>query len=69
MTEEVRQFRELMATMHGDGGHYLERHGAEKAATDAIAKWYAMLRKVETLEAKSIAANRALTNLAMELMK
>jgi hypothetical protein len=67
--EQAHQFRELMATMHGDGGHYLGRHGAKKAADDAIAKWYAMMRKVEQLEAKSIAANRALTNIAVELMK
>lgn len=68
-TSKAYQFQELMAMMHGDGGHYLQRHGAVKAATDAIAKWYAMLRKIEQMETKSIAANRALTSLALELMK
>lgn len=29
--------RDLMAIVHGDGGHYREAHGDRKAADDAIA--------------------------------
>ena len=40
------QFQEVMAAMHGDGGHYLAEHGPKKAADDAIAKWYAVRREL-----------------------
>lgn len=30
----------LLAIIHGDGGHYQAEHGNEKATTDAIAKYY-----------------------------
>jgi hypothetical protein len=69
VSSKAYQFQELMAMMHGDGGHYLARHGAQKAATDAIAKWYAMLRKVEKLEAQILNHHRLITNIALELMK
>jgi hypothetical protein len=69
VSSKAYQFQELMAIMHGDGGHYLARHGAQKAATDAMAKWYAMLRKVEQLENTILMQRRKVSNLAMELMK
>lgn len=28
--------RELLAVIHGDGGHYADEHGPEKATEDAI---------------------------------
>lgn len=31
----------LLAIIHGDGGHYQAKHGDEKATKDAIAKYYA----------------------------
>ena len=30
---------ELLAVIHGDGGHYRAEHGNEKATKDALAKW------------------------------
>ena len=33
----VQAGRDLMAIVHGDGGHYREAHGDRKAADDAIA--------------------------------
>lgn len=32
---------EILAVIHGDGGHYRAQHGNQKATEDAIAKWYA----------------------------
>jgi hypothetical protein len=32
-------FGEVMAMLHGDGGHYLAKHGPEKAALDAVARF------------------------------
>lgn len=68
-SSEAYQFRELMAIMHGDGGQYLARHGAVKAAEDAIAKWYALLRKVEKLEAEILLKRRMVSQLAVEMLK
>jgi hypothetical protein len=31
---------DLLATIHCDGGHYVTKHGIEKAAMDAIQRWY-----------------------------
>ena len=45
------QFQEVMAAMHGDGGHYLAKHGPVKAAGDAIYKWYSLKQELaEALE-------------------
>lgn len=40
-----RAIGELLAVIHGDGGHYLARHGVEKAATDALPKVYALMQE------------------------
>lgn len=32
----------ILAVIHGDGGHYYVRHGAEKATRDAIDRYYKM---------------------------
>jgi len=38
---------ELLATLHGDGGHYEAEHGTDKAVTDAIARYYAKLTEAD----------------------
>ena len=41
---EASMLRNLLARIHGDGGHYVERHGLEKALDDAnglVAAWRA----------------------------
>jgi hypothetical protein len=40
---------EVMAMLHGDGGHYVAKHGAEKAALDAVAKYHALLAERDKL--------------------
>lgn len=42
LKEPARLFGELMAVMHGDGGHYLAEHGAQKSYDDAVAKHHAL---------------------------
>ena len=49
------QFQEVMAVLHGDGGHYLAEHGAKKAADDAIDKHYAIRAEIERLCAENAA--------------
>ena len=39
--------RQLMAIMHGDGGHYVAVHGLSKAFDDAIALFYKMRQELE----------------------
>jgi hypothetical protein len=39
----AKWFGEVMAILHGDGGHYLAKHGAEKAALDAVDKYHALV--------------------------
>lgn len=43
---QVDQVGELLAIIHGDGGHYRAEHGTEKAAADAIPKVYALMQKL-----------------------
>lgn len=37
-TEAERHLGNLLARIHGDGGHYQQQHGTDKAALDADAK-------------------------------
>ena len=30
----------LLAVLHGDGGHYLDEHGMDKAVADALTRYY-----------------------------
>jgi hypothetical protein len=47
----AKWFGEVMAMLHGDGGHYLAKHGAEKAALDAVAKYHALVAEREAARA------------------
>jgi len=37
--------RELLAVIHGDGGHYARRHGLAKATADALGHYYALVEE------------------------
>ena len=39
----------LLAIIHGDGGHYYAKHGAKKAVNDAHAKYCGMLVRIDEL--------------------
>jgi len=43
-------FGEIMAIMHGDGGHYLDKHGAEKSTKDAVSKYHQLKNKIMDYE-------------------
>ena len=43
--DDLRDVRELLAVMHGDGGHYCAEHGIAKASCDALEK-YNSIRKL-----------------------
>jgi predicted methyltransferase len=45
--EESHLFRELMAMMHSDGGHYYAKHGAKKSYDDAVEKYYKLVVAAE----------------------
>lgn len=42
---EASMLRNLLALIHRDGGHYLKRHGMDKALEDAEAKIVAWLQR------------------------
>ena len=44
-----KHLNELLAVLHGDGGHYLADHGAKKAVADALEKIYAGSRLRDAL--------------------
>lgn len=44
---EAYLFRELMAIMHDDGGHYHAQHGAQKAYEDACTKYWRLVVTAE----------------------
>lgn len=43
---DERSVGELLAIIHGDGGHYQAEHGTDKAAADAIPKVGALMQKL-----------------------
>lgn len=47
-----QQAGNLLAVIHGDGGHYVTEHGWEKACEDAAAKWYSRYDRGENDEAR-----------------
>ena len=40
----------LLATIHRDGGHYVDDHGVEKATEDAMKKVVAWIHKVQPIQ-------------------
>ena len=36
--KEIAMFYSLLTTIHRDGGHYIEKHGIQKAYHDAVSK-------------------------------
>jgi len=42
----VQEVSNLLAVIHGDGGHYQHEHGTAKAATDALAKYNAIKQQI-----------------------
>lgn len=40
----------MLAIMHGDGGHYQDDYGTEKAVDDAVKKWYRNIDQIEKLK-------------------
>jgi len=43
----------LLADMHGDGGHYALKHGVKKAVKDALEDFYWMKGIIRNLKEKS----------------
>lgn len=46
---EAEWFGEVMAVFHGDGGHYLNEQGPEKAAKDAMTRYHSLQGEVSAL--------------------
>lgn len=49
MTPE-QMLRDLLAVIHGDGGHYTGEHGLQKSFEDALARYYDLLLAKEEAE-------------------
>jgi hypothetical protein len=59
MSEETEQKKEqrasywlgdLLAVIHGDGGHYQEKHGTEQAAQDALGKIFRERKELDRVQ-------------------
>lgn len=48
-TRERQATLDLLAVMHGDGGHYTHEHGLEKSARDATDEYYALIKDRDRL--------------------
>ena len=48
--DDTTHLGNLLAMIHGDGGHYRDEHGTDKAVADAIDKYYSLLARIEELE-------------------
>lgn len=48
---------DLLAILHGDGGHYLDAHGMDKAVADAKERYYAKLTEADA-HAAAVSAER-----------
>jgi len=48
--EEMEYAGNLLAIIHGDGGHYITDHGWKKAVDDAMTKWYAAYARIAEFE-------------------
>jgi len=67
LVELARWFGEVMAVMHADGGHYLAKHGPEKAANDAIEKYHGLWTRIDQLEAARSVTDAAGLDAAIHL--
>lgn len=65
--EPARWFGEVMAVMHADGGHYLAKHGPEKAANDAVEKYHGLWTRIHQLEAARSVTDAAGLDAAIHL--
>lgn len=57
---------ELLACLHGDGGHYQGDHGMEKATKDAISAHYEQQKALDELRAERDAYRAALERIASQ---
>lgn len=48
----VDHLGEILAVIHGDGGHYTGEHGISKSVADAHATWAAVVRERDELRAQ-----------------
>ncbi len=54
-----QHFRDLLAVIHRDGGHYLAQHGVERACGDAMHRVLADREELALAEREHVAAERA----------
>lgn len=47
--EVERRLHDLLAIIHGDGGHYVQEHGEAKAVEDAKAAWWERSVELDSL--------------------
>ena len=61
LTSYRKDMGELLAFIHGDGGHHQAKHGRKQSATDAVKLFHKQAQEIATLKA-GIAAVRDLMN-------
>lgn len=65
-TEDIQAVGNLLAVMHGDGGHYQDLHGTKKAAEDAEAKYHNLQRRLDTNSEERMSTERVLQEVLQE---
>lgn len=60
--QKEQMFGDLLAVIHGDGGHYVEAHGWEKAAHDAEEIVCKLRQRIDGYEAWERSVNEALNS-------
>ena len=57
------ELKDILAIMHGDGGHYTLKHGLKKSYQDAIKDRNIMVAKIDSLQQENKRLRDALTAL------
>lgn len=59
--EELRQRGgDVLAVIHGDGGHHTDAVGFDRSCADAVERWYGLIIENDALRARAEAAERAI---------
>lgn len=59
--EELRQRGgDVLAVIHGDGGHHTDAVGFDRSCADAVERWYGLIIENDALRARAEAAEKAI---------
>lgn len=65
-SDDAKHLGNLLAVIHGDGGHYQDEHGTAKAVADAEAKVVQWLASDDAKAARLLGALEAITDMTYD---